>query len=307
MKDCEFSLFYGTGSNGKTTLFTFLDSVFKGSSYVVSLNHDCFSIDAEFRKVLRGIPQNCRFLLCEELTDIKSMSYLKKLYDGTINLRALRGYDMETYKISAKPLIASSEILDLGEDTGIFRRANYIECSSSFVDDWTRVDESRQIFFKDVGLRERIESMSSVEKCAVFNVFAAQASMFLNRQRVPPTKDVVNGLSLPTVNKFVETILIKMTNCRVSKNDMLSAFREYYWTFGHKLTDRYKSIITSQTSKGILYMPDWRDYTSSTKGVFVGYRIKTIDVDDGNSTTFGLREEMPMMTICESSVDSSLT
>lgn len=230
-KDCNFLLIYGDGSNGKSTLINILKSIFKENVYSKSYGTNVFSSVENFNRNLQGLKPEYRFIFVEELEPtVKAVNNLKKLADGTINVKPVYKKDTVPIEVRGKLFMTSNSFINFdptGEDGGIQRRILYLKVQTTFVKDETLVDHSKGIYLANPMLTEQaINRWDETLKTAFFLKIANGAQNFYNGIVVPVPPGMIITTP-PTIASSIKKVVVRGGGYIIGAIDLLTMIRTH--------------------------------------------------------------------------------
>lgn len=252
ISSCDLLFFYGSGSNGKTTVCNLLRKTL-GPDY-------CFSIapsgldGREANWTASNITKTHRYIFWDEpkADTKKSASFFKTVCNGRIETRAFRSDKTETKETRAKMFLTAYKIIlfDSEDDGSLERRFHYYRCKNRFVSNEADVDEANFVYLGSEIGNENYK-LSDEDKLVVFEYFAYFARMPLISR---PTDCVVTASKLYDLAKLVKYSFVKDGISMVCFDDFYRLVMKVF-TFHVHDEKSEKKIIKQLEALGLVYNP----------------------------------------------------
>lgn len=228
VKDCDMLINIGLGGSGKSTVFNMMSSSL--GFYVQSMKFTVFNDNHEFQMCFRDLPKYVKMVFVEECDKIKTISNLKTLCDGQIEMRKKGTNVKETLLLSTKVFTTTNNFIYFGEDTGTLRRIYYLNYSSKFIKpiDGEAQPEQR-IFHRDDTLSpQAIRDWNDEFKSNFFNVIANYAP-YAFATKVPQIPTCLyRADTLYCLTVFAREAFVPSPGVHILKADLLEAVKIYF-------------------------------------------------------------------------------
>jgi hypothetical protein len=252
ISSCDLLFFYGSGSNGKTTVCNLLRKTL-GPDY-------CFSIapsgldGREANWTASNITKTHRYIFWDEpkADTKKSASFFKAVCNGRIETRAFRTDKTETREIRAKMFITANKIILFAseEDGGLERRFHYYRCKNRYVSSEADVDEANFVYLgSEIGNENYV--LSDADKLVIFEYFAYFARMPLMTRS---TDYIVTASKLYDLAKLVKYSFVKDGISMVCFDDFYRLIAKVFPFHIHDAKAE-KNIIKQLEALGLVYNP----------------------------------------------------
>jgi phage/plasmid-associated DNA primase len=135
VRDCFMLCNYGSGSNGKSTLFKLIREML-GPAYYYDLAPDALQEKDEANRALQAVSLSCRFIFADDPTNRPvNGACIKSICDGTMVGKRLYRQGNFTIRLNAKLFLATNNAIRFDKvDGGVDRRVLYYRYKYKFLD-----------------------------------------------------------------------------------------------------------------------------------------------------------------------------
>ena len=267
----------GKGSAGKSSIMQITKCAVE--CYFDELGSDAFSMSNKNKDKTFSTFYNRPFVriiwINEPKTDKMEKSTFKSFCEGQMKGTLLFRDKEHDFGHNGLPIFTANEMPNIDVDDGVKRRIRGYEHLSKFTDDANAVDETKNVYLKDIDFIENIKNSDALKNAWV-DILCLYGHKWFKGEKIPDpitfkntTKEMID------VNDHFKDFIdaqIKFTDGgdsdRIGKNTMLSKYKEMFKNQFPTL----QKLIGGLKEKGIVYDGDKR--CDNMKGSFIGVKFQ---------------------------------